>query len=48
MGTSTLDLEDLNPAVQFTLLCIVYVAVFPIAISVRASNTYEDQSLRIY
>lgn len=47
-GTSTLNLADLNPAVQFSLVCMMYVAVFPIAISVRASNTYEEQSLGIY
>lgn len=47
-GTSSYNLADMNPAVQFSLLAMMYVAVFPIAISVRASNTYEEQSLGIY
>ncbi|KAL2758874.1 hypothetical protein ACRALDRAFT_2052263, partial [Sodiomyces alcalophilus JCM 7366] len=47
-GTSSYSLADMNPAVQFSLLAMMYVAVFPIAISVRASNTYEEQSLGIY
>ena len=47
-GTSTLALADVNPAVQFSLLVMMYIAVFPIAISVRASNTYEEKSLGMY
>ncbi|ROT34443.1 potassium transporter [Sodiomyces alkalinus F11] len=47
-GTSAFNLANMNPAVQFSLLAMMYVAVFPIAISVRASNTYEEQSLGIY
>ncbi|RAQ54524.1 hypothetical protein AFGD_003891 [Aspergillus flavus] len=47
-GTSTFNLADVNPAVQFSLVVMMYVAVFPIAISVRASNTYEESSLGLY
>lgn len=47
-GTSTLALADVNPAVQLSLLVMMYIAVFPIAISVRASNTYEEKSLGVY
>ncbi|KAF9870867.1 trk family potassium uptake protein [Colletotrichum karsti] len=47
-GTSTLNLSLVNPAVQFSLLCMMYIAIFPIAISIRASNTYEERTLGVY
>lgn len=47
-GTSTFNLANVSPAVQFSLLVMMYISVFPIAISIRASNTYEERSLGIY
>ena len=47
-GTSTFNLADVNPAVQFSLLVMMYISIFPIAMSVRMSNTYEEQSLGKY
>ncbi|KAK0609306.1 Potassium transport protein 1 [Lasiodiplodia hormozganensis] len=47
-GTATFNLADVHPAVQFSLLVMMYISVFPIAISVRASNTYEERSLGVY
>lgn len=47
-GTSTFNLANVNPAVQFSLLIMMYIAVFPIAISVRVSNTYEERALGKY
>ncbi|KAL2840719.1 cation transport protein-domain-containing protein [Aspergillus pseudodeflectus] len=47
-GTASFNLADVNPAVQFSLLVMMYIAVFPIAISVRASNIYEEKALGIY
>ncbi|EAA62729.1 hypothetical protein AN5636.2 [Aspergillus nidulans FGSC A4] len=47
-GTASFSLADVNPAVQFSLLVMMYIAVYPIAITVRASNTYEEKSLGIY
>lgn len=47
-GTATFNLANVNPAVQFSLLIMMYIAVFPIAISIRASNTYEERSLGVY
>ncbi|KAH7303015.1 cation transport protein-domain-containing protein [Stachybotrys elegans] len=44
-GTSTFSLADLNPAAQFSLLVMMYISVYPIALTIRASNTYEEQSL---
>lgn len=47
-GTSTFNLAKVNPAVQVSLLVMMYIAVFPIAMSIRSSNTYEERSLGIY
>ncbi|GFF94201.1 low-affinity potassium transport protein [Aspergillus udagawae] len=47
-GTAVFNLANVNPAVQFSLLVMMYIAVYPIAISVRASNTYEERALGIY
>ncbi|KAF1812309.1 cation transporter [Eremomyces bilateralis CBS 781.70] len=47
-GTATFNLGAVNPAVQFSLLVMMYISIFPIAISIRASNTYEEKSLGIY
>lgn len=47
-GTSTLNLALVNPAVQFSLLTMMYIAIFPIAISIRASNTYQDRALGVW
>lgn len=47
-GTSTFNLADLNPGVQFSLLVMMYISVFPIALSVRSSNTYEETALGLF
>lgn len=47
-GTSTLNLAKVNPAVQFSLVVMMYISIFPICISIRASNTYEERSLGVY
>ncbi|CAG8877204.1 unnamed protein product [Penicillium salamii] len=47
-GTSTFNLADVSPAVQFSLVVMMYIAIFPIAISIRASNVYEEKSLGVY
>ena len=47
-GTATFNLALVNPAVQFSLLVMMYISIFPIAFSIRASNTYEEQSLGKY
>ncbi|KAI9035068.1 potassium ion transporter [Aspergillus affinis] len=47
-GTSTFNLADVSPAVQFSLVVMMYIAIFPIAISIRASNVYEEKTLGIY
>lgn len=47
-GTASFALAEVSPAVQFSLLVMMYISIFPIAISIRASNTYEERSLGIY
>ncbi|EWZ78216.1 hypothetical protein FOCG_17338 [Fusarium oxysporum f. sp. radicis-lycopersici 26381] len=47
-GTATFNLANVNPAVQLSLLIMMYIAIFPIAISIRVSNTYEEKSLGIW
>ncbi|KAI8720193.1 HET domain-containing protein [Fusarium sp. LHS14.1] len=47
-GTATFNLANVNPAVQLSLLVMMYIAIFPIAVSIRSSNTYEEKSLGIW
>ncbi|KAF1828968.1 potassium transport protein 1 [Decorospora gaudefroyi] len=47
-GTSTFNLMQVNPAVQFSLLVMMYISVYPIAISIRMSETYEDHPVGLY
>ena len=47
-GTSAFNLAAVNPAVQVSLLVMMYISIFPIAISIRASNTYEERALGVY
>ena len=47
-GTSVVNLADLHPAIQVSYLVMMYISVFPIAISVRRTNVYEEKSLGIY
>ncbi|KAF4435729.1 putative potassium transporter TRK-1 [Fusarium austroafricanum] len=47
-GTATFNLANVNPAVQMSLLVMMYISVYPISIVVRSSNTYEERSLGLY
>ncbi|KAF4979592.1 hypothetical protein FZEAL_4221 [Fusarium zealandicum] len=47
-GTSSFNLAEVNPAVQMSLLVMMYISVYPIAIAIRSSNTYEERSLGLY
>ncbi|KAK3682672.1 cation transport protein-domain-containing protein [Podospora appendiculata] len=47
-GFSCVNLALLHPAVQVSYMIMMYISVFPIAISVRRTNVYEEQSLGIY
>lgn len=47
-GFSSVSIGDLHPAVQVSYLVMMYISVFPIAISVRRTNVYEEKSLGIW
>jgi potassium uptake Trk family protein len=47
-GLAVVDLSLLHPAIQVSYLVMMYISVLPIAISVRRTNVYEEQSLGLY
>ena len=47
-GFSAVNIADLHPAIQVSYLIMMYISVFPIAISMRRTNVYEEKSLGIY
>ena len=47
-GFAVTNLADLHPAIQVSYLVMMYISVFPIAISVRRTNVYEEKSLGVY
>ncbi|PYH97492.1 potassium ion transporter [Aspergillus ellipticus CBS 707.79] len=47
-GFTVVSVSDLHPAVQVSYLIMMYISVFPIAISLRRTNVYEEKSLGIY
>ncbi|KAI5780922.1 cation transport protein-domain-containing protein [Geopyxis carbonaria] len=47
-GTSVVNIADLHPAVQVSYMIMMYISIFPIAISVRRTNVYEEKSLGVY
>ncbi|RCK62589.1 Low-affinity potassium transport protein [Candida viswanathii] len=48
VGFSIMDLSQLHAATQVSYLIMMYISVMPIAISVRRTNVYEEQSLGVY
>lgn len=47
-GFSVIDLSQLHPAVQVSYMIMMYISVLPLAISIRRTNVYEEQSLGVY
>lgn len=47
-GTACVNIANLHPAIQVSYLIMMYISVFPIAISVRRTNVYEENSLGMY
>ncbi|KAL2040761.1 hypothetical protein N7G274_006740 [Stereocaulon virgatum] len=47
-GFASVNLAGLHPGIQVSYLIMMYISVFPIAISVRRTNVYEEKSLGIY
>lgn len=47
-GFSVVDLSQLHVAVQVSYMIMMYISVLPLAISIRRTNVYEEQSLGVY
>jgi Trk-type K+ transport system membrane component len=47
-GFAVTNLQLLHPAVLVSYLVMMYVSVFPVAISIRRTNVYEEKSLGIW
>jgi Trk-type K+ transport system membrane component len=47
-GVSVLNLSLLHVSVQISYIVMMYVSVFPIALGVRHTNVYEEQSIGVY
>lgn len=47
-GFASVNLAQLHAAIQVSYLIMMYISIFPIAISVRRTNVYEEQSLGIF
>lgn len=47
-GFAVVNLPELHPAVQVSYMVMMYISVFPIAMSVRRSNVYEERSLGVW
>ncbi|KAL2788843.1 cation transport protein-domain-containing protein [Aspergillus keveii] len=47
-GFAVVAISELHPAVQVSYMIMMYISVFPIAISVRRTNVYEEKSLGVY
>ncbi|KAE8147235.1 cation transport protein-domain-containing protein [Aspergillus avenaceus] len=47
-GFSITSLGTLHPAVQVSFVVMMYISAFPIAITIRKTNVYEEKSLGIY
>ncbi|KIM26890.1 hypothetical protein M408DRAFT_330271 [Serendipita vermifera MAFF 305830] len=47
-GFATISLSSLAPAVKVLYVIMMYVSVYPIAMSVRSTNVYEEKSLGIF
>jgi potassium uptake Trk family protein len=47
-GLAVVNIAEVHPAVQVSYMLMMYISVFPIAISVRRTNVYEEKSLGVY
>ncbi|KAJ3811574.1 potassium transporter [Lentinula aff. lateritia] len=47
-GFSIVSVSSLAPAVQFLYVVMMYIAVYPVALSIRSTNVYEERSLGVF
>ncbi|KAI0078494.1 TrkH-domain-containing protein [Panus rudis PR-1116 ss-1] len=47
-GFSIVSLASLAPSFQFLCIVMMYIAVYPVALSIRSTNVYEERSLGVF
>ncbi|WWD18193.1 hypothetical protein CI109_102642 [Kwoniella shandongensis] len=47
-GFGIVSVSQMAPAVLFMYIIVMYIAIYPIAMSVRSTNVYEEQALGVY
>ncbi|KAH9927443.1 TrkH-domain-containing protein [Epithele typhae] len=47
-GFPIINLSALAPSFQFLCVVMMYIAVYPVALSIRSTNVYEEQSLGVF
>jgi Trk-type K+ transport system membrane component len=47
-GFAVVNIADLHPAIQVSYLIMMYISIFPIAMSMRQTNVYEEKSLGVW
>ncbi|KAF2827037.1 hypothetical protein CC86DRAFT_23504 [Ophiobolus disseminans] len=47
-GFAVVSIAELHPAIQVSYLIMMYISIFPIAMSMRQTNVYEEKSLGVW
>ncbi|KAJ7725300.1 potassium transporter [Mycena maculata] len=47
-GLSIIPLASASPALQFLYVVMMYIAVYPVAMTIRSTNVYESESLGVF
>jgi Trk-type K+ transport system membrane component len=47
-GFAVVNIAELHPAIQVSYLVMMYISIFPIAMSMRQTNVYEEKSLGVW
>ncbi|EMD41450.1 hypothetical protein CERSUDRAFT_110026 [Gelatoporia subvermispora B] len=47
-GFAIVSLSSLAPSFQFLCIIMMYIAVYPVALSIRSTNVYEEKSLGVF
>ncbi|TFK27262.1 TrkH-domain-containing protein [Coprinopsis marcescibilis] len=47
-GFSIVPIASLAPSLQFMYIVMMYIAIYPVALSIRSTNVYEEQSLGVF
>ncbi|KAG9217695.1 hypothetical protein CCMSSC00406_0003616 [Pleurotus cornucopiae] len=47
-GFSIVPVANMAPAIQFLYAVMMYIAVYPVAMSIHATNVYEERSLGVF